>query len=184
MTIEYLRQRAHAVRDRFEEGRSALYRADGTQVYADAEHNERLAALRATRDAALREIDTEAASAIEENRASITALQNGDITALLTPDDLETASLRRSHVAGDVATLTTTERQDWLAAFLRGGDRTAMFAYLLAPRNRVRDISKTAGEPSSMTDTDPLAHRAAGGAASRTVAGPLGPCRGAGPRRA
>ena len=127
---------------------------------------------------------TAAISTIEEARANLTAMENGDATALLTPDELELASLRRPRVVDDMAALITTERHDRLVAFLRGGDRTAMFAYLLAARTRVRDISKTAGEPSSMTDTDALAHRAAGGAASRTVAGPLGPCQGAGLRRA
>jgi hypothetical protein len=51
MTVEQLRARPQAVRDRFEESRSALYRAYGIQLYADAEHNACLAALHATHDA-------------------------------------------------------------------------------------------------------------------------------------
>ena len=94
MTIEQLRQRTQAVRDRFEEGRSALYRADGTQVYADAAQRAvwRLHAL--SRNAALREIDTEPASAIETARASIVARTGSDVTALLTPEELELTNLR------------------------------------------------------------------------------------------
>src|SRR3712207_7243232 len=41
---------------------------------------EKLVTLRATPDAALRDVDAAVASAIEEARASITALQNGDVT--------------------------------------------------------------------------------------------------------
>src|SRR5215216_4657225 len=100
LLAQALRERSHSVRDRFQESRFALYREYGIQVHAETEHNACLAALHATRDAALREIDVESASVIAGLQASITALKNSDVTGLPTleePPIRSAAKALRSH---------------------------------------------------------------------------------------
>jgi hypothetical protein len=139
--------------------RARLFRADGSQVYADAEHAERLAALRAERNRVLQEVEEAARIEIEAARAELTALENGAPTALLTADELERANVRRGHIVDDVATLTQEELINRLEAVLHGGDRVSMFCYLQAGRRRVREIAPGRVPPELAQVLEDLAER-------------------------
>lgn len=136
-TLARLKAQAEAARDRFEEGKEALYRPDGEKLYADAEHEERLRSLRSERNEALDRIEAEVASLVEATTEEIEVLEHGDVTARLWVDELEYASARHTLIAADVATLTDAELKERLSAVARGGDRTSQTCYWLAARGRV-----------------------------------------------
>ncbi len=142
-----LKARAEAARDRFEEQRARLFRADGkTKVYSDAEHAERLAALRSERNRMLREVQQEAQADIDAAQKDLAALENGDPTTLLTAEELERANARRALVLDDVAVLTQEELVNRLTAVLHGGDRASVFVYLQAGRRRARETDRVPPE--------------------------------------
>lgn len=148
-----LKARAESARDRFEEQRARLFRADGkTKIYSDAEHAERLAALRSERNRILREVRREAQAEADSAKRDLAALENGDPTTLLTAEELERANARRALVADDVALLTPEELQGRLEAVLRGGDRASAFVYLQAGRRRARDMGAAPPELSRVLE--------------------------------
>ncbi len=162
MTINIgdLRVRAERAIERFEGGRAKLFRADGeTKVYSDAEHAERIGALRAERNRILREVEEQTRTAIEEANADLTALENGDPTTLLTTEELERANARRALVSDDVAALTEKELQGRLEAVLHGGNRSSMFVYLQAGRRRVRSLPAGRVPPELAGVLDELAEK-------------------------
>jgi hypothetical protein len=90
--LEQLRANAESVRDQFEDGQASLYRADGSKVYGDDEHAERLAGLRGHRNATLDTIEAQLASEVESANEDIAAFDNGGPTAWLTRDEQGQAS--------------------------------------------------------------------------------------------
>ena len=136
--IEELRARAEAAAERFERARDGLLRQDGSPIYAEAEHAERLAALREERNVALREVEQELVGAVSEAQEDLAALENGDPASMLTGEELATANARRALAQDDVAGLAPEELITRLRAVRHGGDRGSMFAYALAARRRAR----------------------------------------------
>lgn len=154
-TIAQLRMRTEAARQRYETERAKLFRADGSKFYSDAEHDERVAALRNERNAALREIERETDEELASARADLTALENGAPTALLTTAELERANARRALVLDDVAGLRNDELVNRLEAVLHGGDRDSMFVYLQAGRRRVHELrGKLGAKPGEGTGVE------------------------------
>ena len=154
-----LRVRAERAQRTFEEGRAALYRPDGGQRFSDAEHAERLGALRSERNRILREVQQEAEAEITSAQEDLAALENGDPTMLLTTEELERANARRALVLDDVADLTHEELVNRLKAVLYGGDPASMFVYLQAGRRRVREMGASRVPPELSMVLEELAEK-------------------------
>jgi hypothetical protein len=136
-SLEALKARAEVVRDRFEEQWALLHRFDGSKVYAEEKHAERLASLRAECNEALRQIEAEVEAAIEEATTEIEVLQHGDVTKRLTANELERASARLALIMADVTNLSRDELLERLSAVRHSGDRASEMCYWLAARGRV-----------------------------------------------
>ena len=131
----FLRNTEEAGR-RFDEGVARLYRPDGTRTYSDEAHEERVAALRAERDAVLDGVIGACVSAREAAMSEARRLRDADPAESLTAEALARANAVRPFAADQAQTLNTRPLARRLRATLDGGDRAAVFAWLLAGEKR------------------------------------------------
>ncbi len=136
-TLAQLKAKAEAARDRFEESRKSLFRGDGSKVYGDAEHEERLAKLRRERNEELNRIEAEMASSVEATNKELAALENGDVTAWLSEPELQRAGTRQTLITADVKVLNREDIKERLSAVRHNSDWASKFCYWLAARERV-----------------------------------------------
>lgn len=137
-----LKDRAENAHKRYEEAEKKLHRADGSRLYADAEHEERVGALRGELVAELREVEEVAGEEIAAAEGALANLDASDPTTLLAPDELTTAELRRVFVNEDVAGLSERDLEVRLRSVLASGDRPSMFCHMLAGRRRAGEITR------------------------------------------
>lgn len=90
--LKRLQSRAEAAAERFEEGRSRLYRKDGKPKYSEAETSERLASLKAERDVVLVPVAGEANKLMWQASEKLKRVRNADPATLLTDGELSAAN--------------------------------------------------------------------------------------------
>jgi hypothetical protein len=122
-----------------------LYRADGSKVYGEQEHRERMAAIRAEHAAAFDRIDADVARKVQEAEEELLVAENADPADALTTPELERANAKSAFVADDVERLPLDALEKRCRAALAGGDRPTMF--LLA-----HHASRRVGEPDATSD--------------------------------
>lgn len=153
-----LRARAERVQRIFEEGRAALHRSDGQRRFSDAEHAERLNALRGERNRVLGELEEELRAAFEETNAQITNLEHRDPTELLTSDELGLASQKRAFASDAAETLDIETLKARLEAVLAGGEKGSIFAHWMAGQKRREKILERRRENArSASEANPVA---------------------------
>jgi hypothetical protein len=113
----------------FEEKRAGLYRPDGSKLFADAEHDEREAALRREFSAALDHIGPAIEKRIETAAEDAHQLEHRDPSGSLSSEELERANARRAFVADEVFGLSTDALAERMRAVAAAGDRPGMFLY-------------------------------------------------------
>ncbi len=132
-----LKARAERARRTFEESRAKLFRADGkTKIFGDAEHAERLSALRAERNRALGEVEAGLREAFREANAQLTNLEHRDPTELLSPQELALANQKRGFALDAAEALDTGALVRRLEAVLAGGEKGSIFAYWMGGQKR------------------------------------------------
>jgi hypothetical protein len=115
-TTEGLRTRMDTAAERAEAEKAKLYRPDGSKVYGEEEHAERVAGIAEEVARVAEEVRAGADRIIEEKRADLDAIVYADPTEDLTPQELERANARARFVRGDCETL----EPDGLARRIRG----------------------------------------------------------------
>ena len=144
-----LRVQAEAAISNFEAARAALFRADGSQIYADAEHEERLRGLRSERNRVLREVEQGACEELRAAEAQIINLEHRDPTELLASDELERANAKRTFALDAAESLDTTALVARFEAVVAGGDKASIFAHWQAGQRRRRSILEGMAENAS-----------------------------------
>ncbi|MDP8951169.1 MAG: hypothetical protein M3N18_02835 [Actinomycetota bacterium] len=125
------------MRDQFEDRRKGLFRPDGTQIFADEEHSERLSEFRRSRNAPFDSIEAELNALAERASNEISDFENGGPAVWLSADEQEAASARLALVRADVADLGRDELIKRLSAVSQSGDRAGRVAYWMAARGKV-----------------------------------------------
>ena len=125
----------------FEEGRSRLLRPDGSRLFSDGEHEERMRALKRERNAVLSEVEEEARSIIEGAGVEVANLENRDPADLLTPGELVLANRRRAFALDAAETLGTEALVARLESVLAGGEKGSIFAHWVAGQRRLAKAS-------------------------------------------
>lgn len=138
--MKALQARAEAAQSRYEEDERALYRADGERVYGEAEHEERMNALRAERARSCREVQEEASQIGLAARTEIENAENADPSATLTDAELARANARRPLAIDAAEGLDVGDLKKRLLSVLAAGDRAEIAAYLAAGERRRRQI--------------------------------------------
>ena len=122
------------------EAEAKLYRDDGSPVYGDAEHRERLAAIRAEHAAAFDAIDADVGRKVQEAEERLLAAENPDIAGSLTTDELARASALSGFVAADAERLPAGELEKRLRAVAASEDRASMFGWAHHAGRRTDDL--------------------------------------------
>ncbi len=115
---------AHAT---FEREQKALYRADGTPRYSDAEHTERLASLHAEFDRVVGAVQQTVDGLIAGHTTALRHLAEGDPLDALTGEQLTKATQQMAYVKEDAAALPPAELVTRCQAALQMGDVPTLF---------------------------------------------------------
>lgn len=138
-----LKARAERAQEKFEKDKATLYRTDGSQVYSDQEHKERLGTFTRERNATLKQVEEAVwveRVALDEKIANI---KNRDAGELLTSEELRAANDRRTFAIDAAETLGVEELVGRMRSVLASGDKGVIFAYLNAGERRRREIASS-----------------------------------------
>ena len=91
---------------RREQQEAQLYRPDGSKVFGDQEHAERMAAIRAEHARTFDRIEAEIEERAERAQGELAALENADPAAGLLTHEVQRASALSGFVADEVADLS------------------------------------------------------------------------------
>jgi hypothetical protein len=108
-----------------------LYREDGTKLYSEDEHAERMSDIGRRFRAAMDAIDEEVEAQVAAAEETLLVAENADPTDGLSTEELASANVRRPFVSDEVFTLTLEKLVDRCRAVLAQGDRPAMFLHAL-----------------------------------------------------
>ena len=145
--FEHLKSRAEAAQSEYERAYAQLFRdaEKREKLYSDDEHRTRVRVLEQERarklDAEIEEIRRE----VEEASMEISLLENGDVTSLVSADELAAAAAKKPFAEDDIGGLSEGDLAGKLRAVLDGGDRAAVFAYWRAGSARLQSMSGVAG---------------------------------------
>ena len=147
--LRELKARAEAARGRYETERERLFRPDGSRVFADAEHRDRLSALRAERNEALGAIEEETERALNDARGDIEALENASmLTHLKNSEAVAQANAAFPLAVADLRGLgNREERIKRLQSIRRAGDDPTRVVFALAARAEASSRAGLAEEP-------------------------------------
>jgi hypothetical protein len=104
-----------------------LYRADGTKLFGDEEHRERMSAIRREHAAAFDRIDADAERKVQEAEQALLVAENADLSSTLTTEESQRVSALSGFVADDVERLPQDALERRCRAALAGGDKASMF---------------------------------------------------------
>ncbi len=104
-----------------------LYRADGTKLFGDEEHRERMSAIRREHAAAFDRIDADAERKVQEAEQALLVAENADLSSTLTTEESQRVSALSGFVADDVERLPQDALERRCRAALASGDRSTMF---------------------------------------------------------
>ena len=85
---DQLKQQADSASERREREEAALYREDGSKVYGEEEHAERLAVITSRRDADIAGLVEQSEKAVSEARTRVESIENRDPLDRLSEDEL------------------------------------------------------------------------------------------------
>jgi hypothetical protein len=113
---------------RREQQEAQLYRSDGSRVYGDGEHEERLAAIKARHRAEFDAIDADVGRKVREAEERLLVAENADLASTLSTEELQRVSALSGFVADDVERLSPGEIVKRCQAALASADRPTLFA--------------------------------------------------------
>lgn len=137
----HLQKKAEDAQRVYEEGERQLFRLDGSKLYSEDEHRDRVRALAQERTRKIDLVLEELRGEVETARKDLSVLEDGDVTDLLSGFDLAEAQAKREFVADDVFALSKDKLVDRLRAVLAGGDRASIFTYWRAASARYDSLS-------------------------------------------
>lgn len=120
---DQLKQQADDTSARREREEAALYREDGSKVYGEEEHAERLALITSRRDADITGLVEQAERATSEAQARVENIENRDPLDRLSEDELQRAGGRRAFVKEDAEDLPMDELAKRITAATASGDK-------------------------------------------------------------
>ena len=132
---------------RREQQEAQLFRPDGSKVYGEQEHKERLQAIRAEHAAAFDRIDDDVARKVDEAEERLLLAENADLASTLDTDELQRVSALSGFVADDVERLSVADLVKRCKAASLTRDRPTLF--LLA-----HYASRRVGESLSLSDEE------------------------------
>jgi hypothetical protein len=106
---------------------AALYRDDGSKVFGDEEHKERMTAIRREHAAAFDRIESDISRKVGEAEQELLVAENADLASTLTIEESQRVSALSGFVADDVARLPLAALEKRCRAALVGGDKASMF---------------------------------------------------------
>jgi hypothetical protein len=147
----------------FEENKTRLYRRDGSQVYGEAEHSERLGRLTSELSAKIEAVITEAQEDAVEYEKEALALSYTDPTKGLLGTDRERFSVSLPLVREDCEGMSVGALLQRLAAVSVGSDRVAKILHTRYARSRAqameRQMAETARSGGSVSVDEAAAFR-------------------------
>jgi hypothetical protein len=140
----------HSV-ETFESGKAKLHRPDGTPVYGEAEHAERVAGLLGSFDSEAAELTETAREAIEAAERDLARLAGADPLDTLNADELARATALRAFVAEDAETLPAERVAERARAALVRKDRPMALLWLRGIARRLEaGRGRPGGDPGTM----------------------------------
>ena len=134
-----------------EAGKAKRYRRDGSKVYSDQEHEQRLQGLLAQFDAVGADVTADAEEAIRETEQEIARIDGADPIDSLKPDELARAASLAVFVDQDVDRLLPEQLAKRARAVLAGTDRAQAFVWFRALERRLAARRGTGGTPDPAT---------------------------------
>jgi hypothetical protein len=129
----------------FEAGKAKLFLSDGSQKYAQQEHERRLGELHASLDATV-------GSALETSdriggsgQLLLNYLESSDPLGMLTPAEQAAAGAGRAFIAEDAKRLSPAELTERLQIALASPDKAAAYLWARYAGQRVQEADKAAG---------------------------------------
>lgn len=141
-TAKQIRSKAEAACAAFEREEAKLYRPDGEKRYSDTEHKERMRELQAERRRACREALAEAEEEYSGIRREIEALENRDLSGLLSAEEVRGAAGRKPFVEDEVSSMDSEALGARLRSVASSGDRPGMFCRLQAAKKHAAEHKK------------------------------------------
>lgn len=132
---------ARDIQSRRESAEQSLYREDGSRLYSDAEHAERLQQIKAERDQRAADLTEQADKLVEQRQAELAALEDADPIVSLSESELSKANGLRAFIREDAeeSSLQDLARRA-KAASLSGDKVTALLYSRYASRRHARDL--------------------------------------------
>ena len=127
--------------DKFESEKAAMFRPDGKRIWADVQHDERIASMLETVTRAAANVKEEVDAAIEQAKA-IEVLAHADPMQALTNDELQRAYFLRPFVIDSVDSMSLIELADRLAAVVATGSRGEQACYYQAAYKRTEALKE------------------------------------------
>ena len=107
---------------RREQEEAKLYRPDGSKVFGEQEHKERMAAIKREASASFDRIDADVARRVQEAEQALLVAENADPADVLTTSELERANARSAFVAADAERLPLDKLAQRCRAALASGE--------------------------------------------------------------
>lgn len=137
-TVEQLKKEAREAKAHYEKKHARLYTSDGFTMFPQAEHEERVSALKGKKNRTLRDVEVRAKALREE------LIEEADLSNQFAPDKALSAG-ERSEVQsrlpmmqGDVGAQPTEALANQLRSIVRNGSKAEQFAYCQAASKRNR----------------------------------------------
>ena len=132
---------------RREQQEAQLYLDDGTKLYGDEEHKERMAAIKREHAASFDRIESEIGERVAAAEEALLVAEHVDPAAGLSTDELQRASAMNAFVAGEVEGLSLADLARRCRAAASSGDKGAMYALAHHADRRVGESDVTSDEP-------------------------------------
>jgi len=153
---DQLKQQADSASERREREEAALYREDGSKVYGEEEHAERLAVITSRRDADIAGLVEQSEKAVSEARTRVESIENRDPLDRLSEDELARAGSRRSFVKEDAEDLPLDELAKRIMVATAGGDKAMIALWSrYASRRVAAEREELQRDARSSTSTSP-----------------------------
>lgn len=120
-TTEGLRARMDATAERLEAEKAKLYRPDGSKLYADEEHEERLRSIEQEHTTAFDAIEADVGRSISRAQEDLLKLEHSDPVDLLSNEELERANSKSPFVLNECLNLPPAALTKRLSAVLASG---------------------------------------------------------------
>lgn len=142
--------------EKFETDKATLYRSDGSQMFSEDEHKERLDALTRERNTTLKQAEEDVREEMIKLDERVEHVKARDIAELLDGEELRAAGDRRAFAIDASETLGTGELASRMRSVLATGDKGAIFAYLNAGERKRRELvnARPAGRAGASSATD------------------------------